>query len=59
MIRAFRRMLEINKGYEHIEVTANFLLGEELPSSHIPSLLKQIGAFLGKHMGKGCIYFHL
>ena len=56
MIRAFRRMLEINKGYEHIEVTANFLLGEELPSSHIPSLLKQIGAFLGKHMGKGCIY---
>ena len=56
MIRAFRRMLEINKGYEHIEVTANFLLGEELPSSHIPSLLKQIGASLENHMGKGCIY---
>ena len=56
MVKAFKRMLEINKRYEHIEVTANFLLGEELPSSHIPSLLKQIGAFLGKHMGKGCIY---
>ncbi|MFC1843444.1 hypothetical protein ACFLZ5_01475 [Thermodesulfobacteriota bacterium] len=54
---AFSRMLEINKSYGHIEVTANVLLGEELPSSHIPSLLKQIGNSLEKHVGKGCIYF--
>ena len=56
MSRAFRRMLEININYEHIEVTANFLMGEELPSSHIPSLLRQIGDSSGKLMGKGCIY---
>ena len=55
--RAFSRMLEINKNYDHVEVTANFLLGESLPASHIPSLLKHIGNSLGKHAGKGCIYF--
>jgi len=54
---AFNRMQEINKSYEHIEVTANFLLGEELPATHISSLLKQTGNSLGKHVGKGCIYF--
>lgn len=56
MLRAFSRMLEINKKYGQIEVTANFLMGEKLPSSHTPSLLRQIGDSLGKHMGKGCIY---
>ena len=56
MSRAFYRMLEINKSYEHVEVTANFLLGEELPSSHIPSLLKHVSDSLGQHRGKGCIY---
>ena len=56
MLKAFSRMLEINKSYEHIEVTANFLLGGELPLSHIPLLFKQIGDSLGKHRGKGCIY---
>ncbi len=57
VLMAFSRMLEINKSYTHIEVTANFLLGEELPASHIPSLLKQTGDSLGKYQGKGCIYF--
>jgi hypothetical protein len=56
MVKAFERMLEMNKRYEHVEVTANFLLSEELPSGHIPSLLKQMSDPLGKHMGKGCVY---
>ena len=55
--KAFSRMKEINKNFDHVEVTANFLLGESLPASHIPSLLKHIGNPQGKHAGKGCIYF--
>jgi hypothetical protein len=55
--KAFSRMKEINKNFDYVEVTANFLLGESLPASHIPSLLKHIGNSLGKHAGKGCIYF--
>ena len=55
--RAFNRMLEINKSCEHIEVTANFLMGEELPSGHIPALLKQMSDTSGRYTGNGCIYF--
>jgi hypothetical protein len=56
MLKAFKRMMKINRCYEYIEITANFLLGPDLPSSHIPSLLKHLGDFLGKHLGKGCVY---
>ena len=55
--KAFSRMKKINKNFDHVEVTANFLLGESLPASHIPSLLKEIGNSRGNHVGKGCIYF--
>jgi hypothetical protein len=56
MIMAFNRMLEINKSYEHIEVTANFLVSETFPASHISSLLKHTGDLSGSHAGKGSIY---
>ena len=56
MLRAFKRMLEINKSFEYIEITANFLLGDDMPPGHIPSLLKHLGDSLGKHLGKGCVY---
>ena len=50
-------MQEINKSYENIEVTANFLLGDDLPAGHIPTLAAQIGE-AGKRgcAAKGCIY---
>ena len=53
---AFRRMLAINREYENIEVTANFLLGAELPASHITKLLAHIGKTIKGRVGKGCIY---
>ena len=56
-LRAFRRMLAVNKTYEHIEITANFVLGGELPVGHVPNLLKHVGEGLGKHLPKGCLYF--
>jgi hypothetical protein len=55
-IKAFEKMLALNASYENIEVTANFVLGENLPSGHIPSLLKYIGPSLGKQLIKGCVY---
>ena len=56
MLRAFRQMLEINKSYENIEITANFVLGDDMPPGHIPSLLEQMSGTQGKHLGKGCVY---
>ena len=58
MQKAFKRMFVIKKGYENIEVTANFLLGMDLPANHIPSLitcLSEKGRTEGG-AGKGCIY---
>ena len=57
MATAFIRMLKINNSYEHIEVTANFLLSDMFPAGHILSLLKHtVAEHLGSHTGKGCIY---
>ena len=56
MQKAFTRMCAINKKYENIEVTANFLLGEELPAGHIPALLAHIVEGEKGGTGKGCIY---
>ena len=54
---AFARMLEINKRYEKIEVTANFLLGSNLPKGHLPGSLDVIRNGLGRFYSKGAIYF--
>ena len=56
MKKAFARMLDINRRFEHIEITANFLLGEELPGNHIPSLIDHLHNSPGRSINKGCIY---
>jgi len=56
MKKAFKRMCEINKSCERIEVTGNFLLGEDLPGGHIPSLVAHMGEATPGVAGKGCIY---
>ncbi len=53
---AFRRTLEINRRYEKIEVTSNFVLGEDLPSGHLPSLLELTGHRSNLTGNKGVIY---
>jgi hypothetical protein len=58
MQKTFQHMSAINKRYGNIELTANFLLGAELPANHIPSLiarLRETGIRQGS-AGKGCIY---
>ena len=53
---AFNKMLEINREYDNLEITANFLLGERLLPDHTHSLialLKDAPEASGK---KGAIY---
>ena len=53
---AFERMMEINRTYERIEVTANFVLGGDLPPSHLPSLSELTRGKLARFYRKGGIY---
>ena len=49
-------MLDINRRYEKIEVTSNFVFGEDLPSGHLPSLLELTGNRLNLISHKGAVY---
>ena len=53
---AFHRILEINRRYEKIEVTANFVFGRDLPSGHLPSLLELTRHKLNSPYDKGAVY---
>jgi hypothetical protein len=53
---AFTRILEINRKYEKVEVTSNFVFGKDLPSGHLPSLsdlTRDRVSFIGN---KGAVY---
>jgi radical SAM superfamily enzyme len=51
---AFQRMLAINSEYSNIEVTANFLLGEDLPPEHLQSIMELLAG--APNHGKGAVY---
>ncbi len=53
---AFRKMLEINAAYANIEITANFLLGEQLPPEHYQSLAELLRDAPVPSCGKGAVY---
>ena len=54
---AFQRMLTINRDYSNVEITANFLLGEQFPDEHIQSLTELLEGALDKPVKKGAVYF--
>ena len=54
---AFERSLEINRKYEKVEITVNFLLSDELPQGHLPSLFRLIDKTVDKPPNKGAVYF--
>ena len=56
MLKTFNHMLAINRSFPHIEITANFVMGEDLPAGHIPAMVKHAGEALRQTAGKGCIY---
>jgi radical SAM superfamily enzyme YgiQ (UPF0313 family) len=53
---AFQKMLDINRQYLNIEVSANFLLGEHLPPAHQDALMDLIRSNLKRTYSKGAIY---
>ncbi len=53
---AFTRMSDINRRYEKIEVTSNFVIGEDLPLGHLPSLLELTKDKLNLMANKGALY---
>lgn len=53
---AFRKMLEINSAYPNIEVTGNFLLGDQLTPEHDESLGELLQGATVPSRGKGAIY---
>jgi hypothetical protein len=53
---AFTRILDINRGYEKIEVTANFVFGKDLPAGHLPSLFELTRDSLNLSPNKGAVY---
>jgi len=55
--QAFLRLLDINKRFPGIEITANFIMEEGLPPDHFPSILALIRDSLTHCLPKGSIYF--
>jgi hypothetical protein len=53
---AFKKMLEINSTYQNIEVTGNFLLGNQLTPEHYRSLGALLQEATVPSRGKGAIY---
>jgi hypothetical protein len=49
-------MLEINNSYTNIEITGNFLVGEQLSSEHYQSLAELLRDISSPSNGKGAIY---
>ncbi len=55
--RAFAKIVDINKRYEQIEITSNFVFGADLPDGHIKSFFRLIEKNYDHPFHKGTIYF--
>lgn len=53
---AFDRIQEINDRYSKTEITANFVLDDDLPEGHLPSFLELVRDRLPRVKPKGCVY---
>jgi radical SAM superfamily enzyme YgiQ (UPF0313 family) len=53
---AFKKMLEINNAFEQIEITGNFVAGDNLPPEHETSLADLLKNADSKKQSKGAIY---
>ena len=53
---AFQKMLDVNRRYLNIEITANFLLGDRLAPDHYAALIDLIRSGLDRFYSKGGIY---
>ena len=53
---AFRKMNSVNRQYENIEVTANFVLGDRLPKTHDTALAELLRNGVDRTYSKGAVY---
>jgi hypothetical protein len=53
---AFQKMLDVNRNFPNIEITANFLLDDAFPPEHYRSLVELIRSRLDRFYSKGAIY---
>ena len=53
---AFQMMLEVNRRYLNVEITANFLLGDCFSPDHYQALVELIRHRIGRFYSKGAIY---
>lgn len=54
---AYDKIVAINKRYERIEITSNFIYSPDLPPAHTESIVKLIGKHFDHPYPKGTIYF--
>ncbi len=53
---AFHKILELNRKYENIELTMNFIIGGNLTDSHYRSIIDLCDRHLPGKYGKSCMY---
>ncbi|MCF8095756.1 MAG: hypothetical protein K9J79_10400 [Desulfobacteraceae bacterium] len=56
VVKAFDRMTGINRKYQNLEITANFVIGARLPDTHLPSILELTRNRLAHFYPKGAAY---
>ena len=49
-------MLDVNRSYYNVEITANFILEDQLPSDHYGSLIELVRNKLDRFYSKGALY---
>lgn len=54
--QAFKRLLDINANYANLEITGNFVMGEQLPPDHRQSLAQVLNDIPDMPLTKGAIY---
>lgn len=57
IVHAFTRMADINRTYRNLEITANFLYSDTLPSGHMEACLDLMQKTYPKPFSKGAVYF--
>ncbi len=55
--KAFAKIMDINRRYENVEITSNFVFGSDLPDGHIESFLRLMEKSFDHRLDKGSIYF--
>ena len=53
---AFQMMLDVNRSYYNVEITANFILEDQLPPDHYWSLIELARNKLDRFYSKGALY---